>query len=139
MALTDLRARMVDLQLAGRGISNPRVLGAFRDVPREAFLPPELVEFADQDAPLPIGEGQTISQPYIVALTTEALGLEGRESVLEIGTGSGFAAAILSRLAKQGFTVEGIEALATAARERLRRARFCQREGPARGGAPGLA
>jgi protein-L-isoaspartate(D-aspartate) O-methyltransferase len=112
---------MVDLQLADRGISNPRVLGAFRDVPREAFLPPELVEFADQDAPLPIGEGQTISQPYIVALTTEALGLEGRERVLEIGTGSGFAAAILSRLAKQVFTVERIESLATTARERLER------------------
>src|SRR6188508_147696 len=88
------RERMVELQLARRGISDPRVLDAFRAVPREAFLPPELAEFAYRDTPLPIAAGQTISQPYIVAVTVEALGLRGAERVLEIGTGSGYAAAI---------------------------------------------
>jgi protein-L-isoaspartate(D-aspartate) O-methyltransferase len=81
----------------GRGIRSPRVLDALRSVPREAFLPESLREFAYDDAPLPIAEGQTISQPYIVALMTEALELEGGEEVLEIGTGSGYAAAVLSR------------------------------------------
>ncbi len=111
---------MVDL-LARRGISNPRTLEAFREVPREAFLPPELAEFAYRDTPLPIGDEQTISQPYVVAVTSEALGLEGTERVLEIGTGSGYAAAILSRLANDVFTVERLESLATSARERLTR------------------
>ena len=73
---------MVDLQLAGRGIADERVLAAFRTVPREAFVPPDLVEFAYRDAPLPIGEEQTISQPYIVAVTVAALDLEGGERVL---------------------------------------------------------
>ena len=100
------RAHMVDAHLARRGIADPRVLEAFRRVPREAFVPPELVEFAYDDTPLPIGDGQTISQPYIVALTVEALGLRGGERVLEIGTGSGYAAAILSRLAGEVYTVE---------------------------------
>ena len=112
---------MVDLQLAARGISDPRVLDAFRQVPREDFLPPGLGEFAYKDAPLPIGDGQTISQPYIVALTIEALALSGNERVLEIGTGSGYAAAVLSRLARQVFTIERLEPLATVARERLSR------------------
>src|SRR5882672_10380678 len=115
------RTRMVELQLAGRGISDPRVLEAFRTVPREAFLPQELAEFAYQDTPLPIGEGQTISQPYIVAVTVEALGLQGGERVLEIGTGSGYAAAILSRLAKEVFTVERLQPLAEEAQARLGR------------------
>ncbi len=113
------REQMVDLQLARRGISDPRVLKAFRAVPREAFLPPELAEFAYRDTPLPIAGGQTISQPYIVAVTAEALGLRGTERVLEIGTGSGYAAAILSCLAKEVFTVERLEPLAEEARERL--------------------
>ena len=112
---------MVELQLAGRGISDPRVLDAFRAVPREAFLPPDMAEFAYRDTPLPIAAGQTISQPYIVAVTTEALSLEGTERVLEIGTGSGYAAAILSRLAKEVFTVERLEPLADEARDRLAR------------------
>src|SRR5512134_672243 len=115
------RSRMVELQLAGRGISEPRVLDAFRAVPREAFIPPELVEFAYRDAPLPIGEDQTISQPYIVALTIEALHLKGGERVLEVGTGSGYAAAILSRIARHVFTVERRGALADEARDRLGR------------------
>src|SRR3954471_3780864 len=115
----EARARMVDLQLAGRGITDPGVLAAFRSVPRESFIPAELAEFAYEDAPLPIGEEQTISQPYIVALTTEALRLTGGERVLEIGTGSGYAAAVLSRIAKEVFTVERRESLAREAQDRL--------------------
>jgi protein-L-isoaspartate(D-aspartate) O-methyltransferase len=121
MDFTVARARMVDLQLAGRGITNPLVLAAFRAVPREQFVPPELAELAYSDRPLPIGDGQTISQPYIVALTVEALGLTGKERVLEIGTGSGYEAAILSRIAREVFTVERLESLATGARDRLGR------------------
>ena len=107
-----LRKNMVDSQIAGRGVRSHRVLDALRTVPREAFLPESLREFAYEDAPLPIAGDQTISQPYIVALMTEALGLEGGEKVLEIGTGSGYAAAILSRIAKSVYTVERIGQLA---------------------------
>lgn len=121
MSFAEERARMVDLQLAGRGIANPRVLEAFRTVPREAFLPERLAEFAYRDTPLPIGGGQTISQPYIVAVTVEALGLQGNERVLEIGTGSGYAAAILARAAKEVYTVERLQPLAEEARLRLER------------------
>ena len=115
------RTAMVDQQLARRGISDPRLLEAFRAVPREEFLPSGLVEFAYEDAPLPIAEEQTISQPYIVALTVEALALEGHERVLEVGTGSGYAAAILCHVAKEVYTVERIESLARDAGERLAR------------------
>jgi protein-L-isoaspartate(D-aspartate) O-methyltransferase len=115
------RARMVEQQLVRRGISDPRVLAAFRATPREAFLPPGLAVFAYRDAAIAIGAGQTISQPYIVALTVQALCLDGHERVLEIGTGSGYAAAVLGRLAREVFTVERIEALAEAARARLAR------------------
>jgi protein-L-isoaspartate(D-aspartate) O-methyltransferase len=114
----------VKLQLAGRGISDPRVLDAFRAVPREAFVPDALAEFAYKDAPLPIGEEQTISQPYIVAVTLEALALTGNDRVLEIGTGSGYAAAVLSRIVREVFTVERRETLASAARERLERLQY---------------
>jgi protein-L-isoaspartate(D-aspartate) O-methyltransferase len=124
MSFAEARARMVEQHLARRGISGPRLLEAFREVPREAFVPDELAEFAYQDAPLPIGDGQTISQPYIVAVTVEALGLKGGERVLEIGTGSGYAAAILGRLAGEVFTVERLESLAEQARERLARLGF---------------
>jgi protein-L-isoaspartate(D-aspartate) O-methyltransferase len=110
---------MVELQLARRGISSERVLEAFRTVPREAFVPQSLLEFAHKDVPLPIGESQTISQPYVVALTVEALAIQPTDRVLEIGTGSGYAAAILSHVAGEVFTVERIESLATAARQRL--------------------
>ena len=110
---------MVDLQLAKRGIRDARVLQAFRDVPREAFVPPDLAEFAYNDSPLPIGDGQTISQPYIVALTVDALRLSAGDRVLEIGTGSGYAAAILSRIAKAVYTVERLPELAEQARGRL--------------------
>ncbi|HEX9297634.1 MAG TPA: protein-L-isoaspartate(D-aspartate) O-methyltransferase [Polyangiaceae bacterium] len=114
-----LRTEMVTNQLKGRGISDPRVLQAFGEVPREAFIPAALAEFAYEDGPLPIGEEQTISQPYIVALTVEALGLRGGERVLEVGTGSGYAAAILSRIAGEVYTIERLESLAASAEERL--------------------
>jgi protein-L-isoaspartate(D-aspartate) O-methyltransferase len=114
-----LRNAMVDLQIARRGVRSRLVLDAMRAVPREAFLPEPLREFAYEDAPLPIAEGQTISQPYIVALMTEALALEGGEKVLEIGTGSGYAAAVLSRIARSVYTVERIGQLAEKASSAL--------------------
>ena len=112
---------MVEEQLAKRDISDSRVLAAFGAVPREAFVAESLSSSAYSDAPLPIGEGQTISQPYIVALTLQALGLRGSERVLEVGTGSGYAAAILSHLAAEVHSIERIESLAAGATERLAR------------------
>ena len=100
------REHMVENDLARRGIRDPKVLAAMMEVPRERFISAELAEFAYSDSPLPIEEEQTISQPYIVAAMTQALELTGGERVLEIGTGSGYAAAILSRIAAQVFTVE---------------------------------
>jgi protein-L-isoaspartate(D-aspartate) O-methyltransferase len=114
------RQRMVEL-ISRRGIRDEKTLQAFRDVPRDEFMPEDLVEFAYQDRALPIGHGQTISQPYIVALTVEALGLRGGERVLEVGTGSGYAAAILGRIAGEVHTVERIESLAESAAARLAR------------------
>lgn len=110
-----LREAMVDSHIARRGVRSSLVLEAMRTVPREKFLPADLQEFAYEDAPLPIAEGQTISQPYIVALMVEALALKGGEKVLEIGTGSGYAAAILSRIAGSVYTVERIGQLAEKA------------------------
>ncbi len=107
-----LRAEMVERHIAHRGVRSAVVLEAMRSVPREEFLPEDMREFAYEDTPLPIAEGQTISQPYIVAMMTEALGLEGGEKVLEIGTGSGYAAAVLSKIAKEVYTVERIGQLA---------------------------
>jgi protein-L-isoaspartate(D-aspartate) O-methyltransferase len=115
------RERMVALQIAARGVSSPLVLRAMRRVRREHYVPPGLHEVAYDDEPLPIGEGQTISQPYIVALMVEAMGLRGGERVLEIGTGSGYAAAVLGEIAAEVYTVERHEALARAARDRLTR------------------
>jgi protein-L-isoaspartate(D-aspartate) O-methyltransferase len=106
------RAQLVERYIAHRGVRSPLVLAAMERVPREAFLPEEMREFAYEDTPLPIAEGQTISQPYIVAMMTEALELQGGEKVLEIGTGSGYAAAVLSRIAKDVYTVERIGQLA---------------------------
>lgn len=119
MDLETQRTRMLEHHLRDRGIREPRILDAFGAVRREAFVPPELRSQAYDDAPLPIGDGQTISQPYIVAYTVAAMGLVGAERVLEVGTGSGYAAAILSRLARTVFTVERIERLAHTAHERL--------------------
>jgi len=118
------RERMVADQLVRRGISDLRVLAAFARIPREAFVDPGLGRHAYDDSPLAIGFGQTISQPYIVALTAQALALSGDERVLEIGTGSGYAAAVLARLAREVHTVERIETLATAAAARLARLGF---------------
>lgn len=109
------RKAMVESHIAGRGIQSQLVLEAMQAVPREAFIPEHLHEYAYQDAPLPIAEGQTISQPYIVALMTEALSLKGGEKVLEIGTGSGYAAAVLAHIAKDVYTVERIGQLAEKA------------------------
>jgi protein-L-isoaspartate(D-aspartate) O-methyltransferase len=115
------RERMVFQQLQRRDISDPRVLDAFRRVPREDFVDDEVSGYAYEDSPLPIGFGQTISQPYVVALTAQALHLEGNERVLEIGAGSGYAAAILGELAREVHTVERIEELARIAAQRLLR------------------
>ena len=113
------RALMVERDLAERGIGDPRVLAAMGAVAREAFLPPELAEFAYEDSPLPISSGQTISQPYIVALMAEAAELGPADRVLEIGTGSGYGAAVLSRVAGEVWTVERHRELADQARHRL--------------------
>jgi protein-L-isoaspartate(D-aspartate) O-methyltransferase len=122
--LTTQRERMVREQIEARGIRDRAVLRAMREVPREAFLPPELEEFAYEDTPLPIASDQTISQPYIVALMTAALQLGPNDRVLEIGTGSGFAAAILGRIAKEVYTIERHAELAERAAHRLRELGF---------------
>jgi protein-L-isoaspartate(D-aspartate) O-methyltransferase len=119
MDYSQLRATMVEQQIAARGVRSKAVLSALRKVPRELFLPDRLREFAYDDAPLPIEAEQTISQPYIVALMTEALALKGGEKVLEIGTGSGYAAAVLAEIAGEVYTVERIEQLAHTAAVRL--------------------
>jgi protein-L-isoaspartate(D-aspartate) O-methyltransferase len=110
---------MVAEQLRRRDIVDRAVLEAFMAVPREAFVDPDMEDLAYNDGPLGIGYGQTISQPYVVAMTAQALHLEGNERVLEIGTGSGYAAAILSRLAREVHTIERIEPLADVAAMRL--------------------
>ena len=97
--LSEARRAMVARQILERGVHSDAVARAMREVPREEFMSEEMREFAYADTPLPIDEGQTISQPYIVAYMTAALGLEGGERVLEVGTGSGYAAAVLSRIA----------------------------------------
>src|SRR5258706_6209231 len=116
LAAQDPKAeRMVREQVEARGIRNVRVLQAMRAVPRHEFVPPNLSGQAYEDNPLPIGLGQTISQPYIVALMTEALSPQKEDRVLEIGTGSGYQAAVLSRLVRQVYTIELLEELATSA------------------------
>jgi protein-L-isoaspartate(D-aspartate) O-methyltransferase len=107
---------MVKRQIAGRGVRSVKVLDAMRKVPRERFLPLGQGVLAYEDTPLPIGDGQTISQPYIVAYMAEALALEGGERVLEIGTGSGYGAAVLAEIAAEVYTIERIEGLAIMAR-----------------------
>src|SRR5258706_16400674 len=100
------RERMVERQIAARGVSNAHVLAAMRQVPREAFVAPGFEEFAFEDSPLPIAEGQTISQPFIVALMIEAAHLSASDRVLEIGAGSGYAAAVMSRIAARVYAIE---------------------------------
>jgi protein-L-isoaspartate(D-aspartate) O-methyltransferase len=119
----DLRARrheMVEQQIRQRGVTDARVLDAMRTVPRERFVPPELLRQAYDDGPLPIGGGQTISQPYIVAYMTEALNVAPSHKVLEVGTGSGYQAAVLSELVREVFTVEIVPELARQAEAALR-------------------
>ena len=111
---------MVEKQIERRGINDPRVLEVMRDTPRHLFIPEYLKEMAYEDGPLPIGEGQTISQPYIVALMTELLELKGDEKILEIGTGSGYQAAVLSALVSEVFSIEIVKNLVDRAELRLK-------------------
>jgi protein-L-isoaspartate(D-aspartate) O-methyltransferase len=115
-----LREKMVHTQIEDRGVRDTRVLEAMKKVPRHEFVPAGEVEYAYDDNPLPIGYHQTISQPYIVAYMTEALALKGQESVLEIGTGSGYQAAVLAELAQKIYTIEIVEPLCEQARQSLK-------------------
>jgi len=113
------RLRMVKQQIKGRGVYDSKVLAAMQKVPRHQFVPEEKQTSAYGDFPLPIGEGQTVSQPYMVAIMTEALDLSGDEKILEVGTGSGYQAAVLSELADKVVSVERIATLADSAQKRL--------------------
>src|SRR5690348_12857336 len=115
------RARMVNQQIANRGVRDRRVLDALRKVPRHLFVPPSMQPYAYLDTPLVIGHGQTISQPYIVGFMSEALQLRRHERVLEIGTGSGYQAAVLALLVREVYSMEVVEPLGKSAAERLRR------------------
>ena len=115
------RRRMVDEQIAGRGVKDERVLAVMRKIPRHEFLPEGIRGMAYNDSALPLGEGQTMSQPYMVAIMTELLGLKGTERVLEIGTGSGYQAAVLAELCQKVYTVERIKTIADKARATLDR------------------
>jgi len=115
------RREMVEFQIAARGVRDPRVLEALRTVPREAFVPERLAELAYEDTPLPIDAEQTISQPYIVALMAEALELSPGDRVLEVGAGSGYAAAVLSRIVGEIWAIERHQVLAEQAARRLER------------------
>ena len=119
MNFDELRERMVQEQLKARGLTDDRLLSAFRKVPRHRFVPREFQTQAYADHPLPIGEQQTISQPYIVALMISRLRLQGHERVLEIGTGSGYETAVLAELALEVFSVERLPALLAAAKVRM--------------------
>jgi protein-L-isoaspartate(D-aspartate) O-methyltransferase len=120
-SLARAREAMVATQIEARGVRDGKTLAAMRAVPRHEFVPPALAGEAYEDHPIPIGHGQTISQPYIVGFMTEALSLHGGERVLEVGTGSGYQAAVLSRIAAQVYTIEIVAPLAEESAERLRR------------------
>ena len=120
----EYRLEMVRRQIERRGIRNAAVLAALRTVPRHEFVPPGEINAAYEDGPLPIGYGQTISQPYVVALMTQLLELKGGERVLEIGTGSGYQAAVLAEIADTVYTVEIVEPLARRAAETFARLRY---------------
>ena len=113
------RRVMTDSQIRARGVRDPLVLAAINKVPRHLFVPEGMRGWAHADEPLPIGQGQTISQPYIVAYMTEALGLQGGERVLEVGTGSGYQTAVLAEIAREVWTIEIVESLALQARSIL--------------------
>jgi protein-L-isoaspartate(D-aspartate) O-methyltransferase len=117
---TEMRKRMVDVQIAGRGITDKMVLDAFLNVPREKFVPERLREYSYEDGPLSIGEGQTISQPYIVALMTDSLKIEKDMKVLEVGAGSGYQAAILAEMGCKVYSIERIPVLAERAEKLLK-------------------
>ncbi|PWN06481.1 protein-L-isoaspartate(D-aspartate) O-methyltransferase [Rhodohalobacter mucosus] len=119
--LLDQKQEMLEKQLKARGITNQRVLDAMMEVPREEFISKDLVEYAYRDAPLPIDEEQTISQPYIVALAAEILDIREDEKVLDVGTGSGYAAAVMSELGKEVYTIERHKSLAESASKRFER------------------
>lgn len=114
------RQKMINEQLVVRGITNSLVLESFKVVPRHFFVPDRFKSYAYADSPLSIGEGQTISQPYMVALMSQAAQLHAQSKVLEIGTGSGYAAAILSRIASEVYTIERLPSLASSAQERFK-------------------
>lgn len=120
----EARQHMVTTQIQNRGVTDENVLAAMRTVPRDEFVPKSMRDQAYDDMPLPIGHGQTISQPYIVGLMSELLALDPAARVLEIGTGSGYQAAILSRLAAEVYTIEIVEPLAQSAKETLARLGF---------------
>jgi protein-L-isoaspartate(D-aspartate) O-methyltransferase len=115
------RQRMVEEQIVARGVRDARVLAAMRKIPRHLFVPPQMLPYAYADEPLPIGHGQTISQPYIVAFMSEALELKPQDRVLEIGTGSGYQAAVLAELTGEVYSIEIVEPLGKEAAERLKR------------------
>jgi protein-L-isoaspartate(D-aspartate) O-methyltransferase len=117
----DLRAHMVQSQIAARGVRDPRVLAALRKVPRHEFVPEAVRSQSYEDHPLPIGDGQTISQPYIVAIMTELAALSRTARVLEVGTGSGYQAAVLAEIAAEVWTIEIVPDLAATAADRLAR------------------
>lgn len=118
---TTLRERMIDRQIAARGLDDPKLLDAFRAVPREDFISGDYADYAYQDSPLPIESGQTISQPYIVALTIDAAGIEPGDKVLEVGAGSGYAAAVIGRIASEVIAIERHHELVELARKRMDR------------------
>jgi protein-L-isoaspartate(D-aspartate) O-methyltransferase len=120
----DRRLAMVEQQIRARDVDDARVLEAMRSIPRHRFVPADLAAFAYDDRPLPIGQGQTISQPYIVAYMTDLLAVSSQHRVLEIGTGSGYQAAVLAKLAKEVYTIEIIPELAREAAETLKELGF---------------
>ncbi|MCU0288541.1 MAG: protein-L-isoaspartate(D-aspartate) O-methyltransferase [Acidobacteria bacterium] len=119
-----VRERMVDIQVYSRGIADPKVLAAMRKVPRHEFVPAAQLPSAYNDGPLPIGKGQTISQPYIVAYMTELLELKGEEIILELGTGCGYQTAVLAEIVKHVYTVEIIKSLSIEAEMLLRKLNY---------------
>ena len=119
-----LRHKMVESQIEARGIKDSKVLEAMREIPRHEFVEDAVRDQAYNDYPIPIGEGQTISQPYIVGIMTELLAIKGHEKVLEIGTGSGYQAAVLSKLVKEVYTIEIINVLAKRAQATLKKLEF---------------
>jgi protein-L-isoaspartate(D-aspartate) O-methyltransferase len=137
--LSELRGRMVEQQLRGRDVVDERVLAVMDRVPRELFVPERLRRRAYEDAALPIGEGQTISQPYMVARIAEALALTGDEHVLDVGTGSGYQAAVLAELVDEVDTIERIPALAEQARDNLKAAGYERVQVHVGDGSQGLA